>query len=98
MRCNLSKKRLLEYSTLYYDEVLSRATFLSYKKESDEYRKHLEKTGYDSIKAAFISGYITGSLETQDTIKSRLLHYFKNLAKSEIKKVKKACKELVNYV
>lgn len=95
MRCNLSKKRMMD--TLVFDEhkVDCDARFECYRvTENLVYKSALEE-GYDSIQAAFMAGYYCSHVTTVLTIRKRLIHYYERLKKIEIKRSWKRIKEIM---
>lgn len=95
MRCNLSKKRLLD--TLVFDEekIDNDARFECYRVHENLVYKSALEEGYDSIQAAFMAGYYCAHVTTILTIRKRLSFYFDRLKKIEIKRSWKRIKEIM---
>lgn len=94
MRCNLSKKRMMD--TLVFDEnkVDCDARFEGYRVTENLVYKSAVEDGYDNIQAAFMAGYYCAHVNTVMTIRKRLFHYYERLKKIEIKRSLKRIKEI----
>lgn len=94
MRCNLSKKRMIDTLLFNEEELYDQARFESYRVNENLVYKYGLKEGYDSVQAAFIAGYYCGHINTVVIVKERLLSYFERLKKIEIKRSLKRIKEI----
>ena len=95
MRCNLSKKRLLD--TLVFDEqkIDDDVRFECYRVHENLVYKSALEDGYDSIQAAFMAGYYCGHVTTILTIRKRLSFYFNKLKRIEINRSWKRIKDIM---
>ena len=94
MRCNLSKKRLMDTLVFDTDKIDDNARFECYRvHENIVYESALDE-GYDSIQAAFMAGYYCAHVNTVITIRKRLSNYYDKLKKIEIKRSLKRIKEI----
>lgn len=94
MRCNLSKKRLMDTLVFDVEKLYSEARFESYRVTDNLVYKSSLEDGHDSIQAAFMAGYYFSHIATVTTIRERLTHYLGRLKKIEIKRSLKRIKDI----
>lgn len=98
MRCNLSKKRLMDTLVFDAEKLYDDTRFESYRATENLVYKSALEEGYNSIQAAFIAGYYFGHVNTVLIVKERLRDYFERLKKIEIKRSYKRIKEIMRYL
>ena len=95
MRCNLSKKRLMDTVVFDEEKLYDDARFDCYRVSDNLVYKSALEDRHDSIQAAFIAGYYCGHVNTVLIVKERLRDYFERLKKIEIKRSYKRIKEIM---